>query len=87
MTLRWRSLLLLPPPCCMIGFENSPSPKRCRLSDSNLILLAGRSAFRIYRGLLAKPPPVFADMLAAGSADATQTFDGCPVVHLPDHPH
>ncbi|PIL26172.1 hypothetical protein GSI_11927 [Ganoderma sinense ZZ0214-1] len=56
------------------------------LDDGNLILLAGRSAFRVYRGLLVKNSPVFADMFTTGSAGATETFDNCPVVRLADHP-
>ena len=56
------------------------------LEDGNLIILAGRSAFRVYRGLLAKFSPVFADMFTTGSAGATETFDNCPVVRLADHP-
>ena len=56
------------------------------LDDGNLILLAGDTAFRVYKGLLTKNSAVFADMFATGSADATETFDGCPVVRLPDHP-
>ncbi|PIL26500.1 hypothetical protein GSI_12258 [Ganoderma sinense ZZ0214-1] len=56
------------------------------LDDGNLILIAGDTAFRLYQGLLTKSSAVFADMFATGSADATETFDGCPVVRLPDHP-
>ncbi|PIL26543.1 hypothetical protein GSI_12301 [Ganoderma sinense ZZ0214-1] len=56
------------------------------LDDGNLILIAGDTAFRVYQGLLKKVSSVFADMFATGSADATETFDGCPVVRLPDHP-
>ena len=56
------------------------------LDDGNLILLAGDTAFRVYRDLLTKNSAVFADMFATGSADATETFDDCPVVCLPDHP-
>ena len=56
------------------------------LEDGNLILLAGPSAFRVYRGLLTRNSPVFADMFTAGSAGATETFDNCPVVRLVDHP-
>ncbi|PIL26528.1 hypothetical protein GSI_12286 [Ganoderma sinense ZZ0214-1] len=56
------------------------------LDDGNLILLAGDTAFRVYKGLLTKNSGVFADMFATGSADATETFDSCPVVRLPDHP-
>ncbi|PIL26527.1 hypothetical protein GSI_12285 [Ganoderma sinense ZZ0214-1] len=56
------------------------------LEDGNLILLAGTTAFRVYRGILVKKSAVFADMFDTGSLDATETFDGCPVVRLPDHP-
>ncbi|KAI1797883.1 hypothetical protein LXA43DRAFT_272262 [Ganoderma leucocontextum] len=56
------------------------------LEDSNLILLAAGTAFHILRNLIVKKSAVFADMFAAGSPDATETFDGCPVVHLSDHP-
>ncbi|KAI1795345.1 hypothetical protein LXA43DRAFT_992385 [Ganoderma leucocontextum] len=56
------------------------------LEDGNLILLAGTTALRVYRGLLVKKSAVFADMFAAGSLDASETFDGCPVVRLSDHP-
>ena len=54
--------------------------------DGNLILLAGTTAFRVYRGILIKKSAVFADMFDTGSLDASQMFDGCPVVHLSDHP-
>ena len=56
------------------------------LEDGNLILLAGATAFRVYRGILVKKSTVFADMFATGSLDTTETFDGCPVVRLSDHP-
>ncbi|KAI1795348.1 hypothetical protein LXA43DRAFT_38340 [Ganoderma leucocontextum] len=56
------------------------------LDDGNLILLAGETAFRVYKGILTKNSGVFADMFAAGSADATESFDGCPVVRLSDDP-
>ncbi len=56
------------------------------LEDGNLILLAARTAFRVYRGLLVKKSAVFADMFVTGSPDANEMFDGCPVIRLPDHP-
>ncbi|PIL26539.1 hypothetical protein GSI_12297 [Ganoderma sinense ZZ0214-1] len=56
------------------------------LDDGNLILLAGATAFRVLRSVLVKKSAVFADMFAAGSLDATETFEDCPVVRLPDHP-
>ncbi len=56
------------------------------LEDGNLVLVAGTTAFRVYRGILAKKSTVFANMFHMGSLDVTETFDGCPVLHLSDHP-
>ena len=56
------------------------------LDDGNLILLAGATAFRVFRSILVKKSVVFADMFATGSPDATESFDNCPIVRLPDHP-
>ena len=56
------------------------------LEDGNIILLAGNTAFRVYRGLLKKHSVVFADMFATATVDAGETFEDCPVVRLSDHP-
>ncbi|KAI0739115.1 hypothetical protein C8Q80DRAFT_1275284 [Daedaleopsis nitida] len=56
------------------------------LDDGNIILVAGKTAFKVYKGLLAVQSPVFAGMLAASSPDATTRSEGTPVVHLPDSP-
>ncbi|PIL26505.1 hypothetical protein GSI_12263 [Ganoderma sinense ZZ0214-1] len=57
------------------------------LTDGNLILIAGDTAFRVYQGLLTRNSAVFADMFATAAADVTEMFDGCPVVRLPQvHP-
>ncbi|KAI1795314.1 hypothetical protein LXA43DRAFT_1090964 [Ganoderma leucocontextum] len=55
--------------------------------DGNIVLVAQRTAFRIYRGLLSSQSTVFSDMFASSSSSADETFDECPVVHLSDSPH
>ncbi|KAI1795288.1 hypothetical protein LXA43DRAFT_882184, partial [Ganoderma leucocontextum] len=52
--------------------------------DGNIVLVAHKTAFRIYGGLLAGQSTVFSDMFASSSPD--ETFEGCPVVHLSDSP-
>ena len=48
------------------------------------MLIARDTAFKIYRGLLAAQSPVFQDMFATVHPQATQEWEGCPVVHLSD---
>lgn len=55
--------------------------------DGNIVLVACETAFRIYRGLLARQSTVFADMFAVSSSSHEETFDDCPVVHLSDSLH
>ncbi|KAM5539604.1 hypothetical protein V8D89_006713 [Ganoderma adspersum] len=45
------------------------------LDNGNLILLAGTTAFRVYRGILVKKSTVFADMFDTASLDVSETFD------------
>ena len=54
--------------------------------DGNSVLVAQRIGFRFYCGLLAAQSTVFADVFASASstADASETFERCPVVHLTD---
>ena len=55
-------------------------------SDGNIILQAGGVAFRVYRGILSLHSEVFADMFSVPQPVSVDTLDGCPVVHLVDHP-
>ncbi|RPD55970.1 hypothetical protein L227DRAFT_579187 [Lentinus tigrinus ALCF2SS1-6] len=57
-----------------------------RFDDGSIVLVAGTTAFKVYKGLLSAQSHVFSDMLFAGNPHATQVFDGCPVVHLSDSP-
>ncbi|KAI0685939.1 hypothetical protein C8T65DRAFT_591652 [Cerioporus squamosus] len=56
------------------------------LDDGNLVLVTGKTAFKVYRGLLAAQSPVFADMFATAAPDSEEMLDGSPVVHLSDSP-
>ncbi|KAJ7612161.1 hypothetical protein FB45DRAFT_1065523 [Roridomyces roridus] len=51
--------------------------------DGNLIIQAGSSQFRVYRGLLASRSPVFQDMMSFPQPPDSELVDGCPLVLLP----
>ena len=52
--------------------------------DGNIVLIADEVAFRVHSSILSLRSPVFKDMLAMPQPASTDTFDGCPVVNLPD---
>ncbi|KAJ7753411.1 hypothetical protein DFH07DRAFT_1061510 [Mycena maculata] len=52
--------------------------------DGNLVIQAGSSQFRVYRGILAARSPVFQDMLSIPQPADAELVDGCPLVRLPD---
>ncbi|KAJ7435943.1 hypothetical protein FB451DRAFT_1153424 [Mycena latifolia] len=52
--------------------------------DGNLVLQAGNSQFRVYRGILAARSPIFQDMLSFPQPPDSEMVDGCPLVRLPD---
>ncbi|KAJ7023077.1 hypothetical protein C8F04DRAFT_1135580 [Mycena alexandri] len=63
------------------------SPKRVEelwFEDGNIVLQAGNSQFRVYRGVLAARSHVFQDMLSFPQPPDSDLVDGCPLVHLPD---
>ena len=56
--------------------------------DGSIVLVTNRTAFRIYRGLLATQSTVFEDMFATVTSPMMdETFEGCPVVRLSDSPY
>ena len=57
-----------------------------RFDDGSIVLIAGTTAFKVYKGLLAAQSIVFSDMFSTGSTHAGHILDGCPVVHLSDSP-
>ncbi|KAM5539653.1 hypothetical protein V8D89_006762 [Ganoderma adspersum] len=56
------------------------------IEDGNIVLVAGETAFRVYRGLLALQSTVFTDLFASSSPSAEERFDDCPVIRLTDSP-
>jgi len=59
-------------------------PSELWFEDGNLIIQAGNSQFRVYRGVLAARSSVFQDMLAFPQPSDSELVEGCPLVHLPD---
>jgi hypothetical protein len=50
--------------------------------DGTIILQAGSTSFRVYKGLIAARAPALGDALE----NSEETIDGCPLVRLPDSP-
>ncbi|KAH9916597.1 uncharacterized protein BXZ73DRAFT_53737 [Epithele typhae] len=56
--------------------------------DGNIVLIAGKTKFKMYKGLLAQRSPVFANMFSFPQPAATNVIGGdeCPRVELYDSP-
>ncbi|EJF62583.1 hypothetical protein BD309DRAFT_1016669 [Dichomitus squalens] len=54
--------------------------------DGNIILLCRDTAFRMYRGLLARQSVIFRDLFAMAQPSNSETMESCPVVHISDSP-
>ncbi|KAJ6509160.1 hypothetical protein C8R47DRAFT_1004104 [Mycena vitilis] len=52
--------------------------------DGNIVIQAGNSKYRVYRGVLAAHSPVFADMISLPQPADSEVVEGCPFVRLPD---
>ncbi|KAJ6500862.1 hypothetical protein C8R45DRAFT_979372 [Mycena sanguinolenta] len=54
--------------------------------DGNLVISAGNSQYRVYRGILALHSPVFQDMFSFPQPpdSDSEMVDGCPIVRLTD---
>ena len=63
-------------------------PKRSEpwFQDGNIILEAGLTQFKVYRGILALNSDIFRDMFAVSQPVEQESVDGCPIVHLSDSP-
>ncbi|KAI1786059.1 hypothetical protein LXA43DRAFT_81168 [Ganoderma leucocontextum] len=55
------------------------------LEDGSVVLVAKKTAFKVYKGFLSLHSPVFSDMFSSAS-HADETYDGCPVVRISDSP-
>ncbi len=54
--------------------------------DSSIVLLAGKTAFKVYHGILSAQSVVFTDMLSFPQPESIRNLNGCPLLHLSDHP-
>ncbi|KAJ7438526.1 hypothetical protein B0H11DRAFT_1752724 [Mycena galericulata] len=52
--------------------------------DGNIVIQAGNSQFRVYRGVLAARSSVFQDMLSFPQPQDSELVEGCPLVRLTD---
>ena len=55
------------------------------LEDGSVVLVAKRTAFKVYAGLLSVHSPVFSNMFSSVT-HVDETYDGCPVVRVSDSP-
>lgn len=68
-----------------------PTPEDCQSSDSlwfedgNVVIMAGYSLFRVFRGLLASRSSVFKEIFSTPRPPTPDDmYDGCLLVRLPD---
>jgi hypothetical protein len=52
--------------------------------DGNIVLRAGDSLYRVYRGTLTSRSSVFQAMLSLAPPPNSELVEGCPLVELPD---
>ncbi|KAF8209431.1 hypothetical protein K438DRAFT_1666173 [Mycena galopus ATCC 62051] len=67
--------------------EVEAEPKRVEglwFEDGNLIIQAGNTQYRVYRGVLAMHSPVFHDMFALPQPPDSELVNGCALVRLAD---
>ncbi|KAJ7459350.1 hypothetical protein FB451DRAFT_1272563 [Mycena latifolia] len=67
----------------------SPRPELVRsnevwFEDGTVVLQAEKTLFRVYRGVLAAQSPIFRDMFAIPQPPTGETYEGFPLVILPD---
>ncbi|KAH8089863.1 hypothetical protein BXZ70DRAFT_1067466 [Cristinia sonorae] len=69
------------------AFQFQPSAE-VWYNDGTIILVAGDTGFRVYAGILSEQSPVFSELLSEipGHTPQNATFDGSPLLWLPDHP-
>ncbi|KAH9922090.1 uncharacterized protein B0H18DRAFT_879687 [Fomitopsis serialis] len=69
-----------------IGEAGTKRDEEFWFKDGNVVLQAGGVAFRVYQGSLSLNSEVFAGLFSVPQPTLTDTFDGCPVIELADHP-
>ncbi|KAJ7932793.1 hypothetical protein B0H13DRAFT_1701192 [Mycena leptocephala] len=63
------------------------APKRVQelwFEDGNIVIQAGNSQYRVFRGILATHSPVFLDMLSFPQPPDSEVVEDCPLVRLQD---
>ena len=55
-------------------------------ADGNIVLIAGKSGFKVHRGQLERHSEVFRDLFSIPQPPAQTLIEGCPWVELHDHP-
>ena len=55
-------------------------------ADGSVVLRADNTLFRVYSGILSQASPFFKDMfmIPQPALDICETYEGCPLVHVPD---
>ena len=68
------------------GVSLASVEKDCKLwyQDGNIVLVAQKTAFRVYKGLLAQHSSVFGGLFLLPSPRDGETMEGIPVVRLDD---
>jgi hypothetical protein len=80
-------LASLPPLAIMEVDSGSVQPQRHQelwFDDGNIVIQAGNTQFRVYRGVLAARSTVFQDMLSFPQPPDSELVEGCPLVQLHD---
>ncbi|KAI0642599.1 hypothetical protein C8Q79DRAFT_916877 [Trametes meyenii] len=70
-----------------LDFDNITRDEEFWFHDGSLVIVAGGTAFKIYKHLFASQSTIVADMLVATDPQVVEIFDGCPVVQLSDSSH
>ena len=76
-----------PMPADQAQVEVPPQPKKDEefwFDDGNIIVVAGDTAFKLYKGVLSSVSPVFKDLFSMPQPDNPETMDDCLVVRLND---
>jgi hypothetical protein len=71
------------------GEISTPSSHRSTdvwFDDRTVVLRAGATLFRVYRGILVAQSPIFRHTFAIPQPATQEMYEGCPVVELHDLP-
>jgi len=54
--------------------------------DGNIVLVVCTDAFRVHKSVLARSSEIFRDLFTVAQPCSYPFIEGCPIVHLSDHP-